>query len=248
MPPAGAGAAGDREARPRKRRRAPAPVPAPAAAGSTAAVPAGGLLKRPSARAQRQMGPPPATPRARLDHYLRELEADLHDAGGATAAEIDARLAAEAAATALSAGLLPAVPAGGPPPGPAAGGVTGSPDPVAAAGGVPGPAAPAGDPAAAAVAAGWRGGPRLGAPGVMLAVSVAVGVAVAAEGGTAALVFGPPPVADRLLVAGPRTPPTPVAALLRAPPVPSSRWGALGGGIDPRRAQERAGGAGGDPG
>ena len=180
------------------------------------------------------MGPPPATPRARLDHRLRELEADLYDAGGATAAGVDARLAAEAAATALSAGLLPALPAGGSQPGPAAGGVTGSPDPVAVA--------------AAAVAAGWRGTSRLGAPGVMLALSVAVGVAVAAEGGAPALVFEPPPVADRLLVAGPRTPPTPVAALLRAPPVPSSRWGALGGGIDPRRPQERAGGPGGDPG
>jgi hypothetical protein len=108
---------------------------------------------------------------------------------------------------------------------------------------------------AAAVAAGWVGGPRLGAAGLMVAVRVATGVAEAADG-TLALVFGPPPVGavgghGGPLAAGPRTPPTPAAGLLRAPSVPSSRWGALGGGIDPRRPQERAGGPGGpggDPG
>ena len=187
------------------------------------------------------MGPPPATPRARLDHRLRELEADLYD-GGAAAAEVEARLAAEAAATAVAEGLLPAVPAE--PPVSTGGGSGGTAGATGAAGAAVGGGVGL---TAAVVAAGWAGGPRLGAAGLMVAVRVATGVAEAADG-TPALVFGPPPVGDWPLVADSRTPPTPAAGLLRAPSVPSSRWGALGGGIDPRRPQERAGGPGGDPG
>ena len=61
---------------------------------------------------------------------------------------------------------------------------------------------------------------------MMLALSVAVGVAEA-EDGTATLVFEPPPP-ERLQ----RTPPTPPGELGRPPLVPSSQYGLLGGGVD----------------